>query len=87
MAPGDVLDLTRAALVLLLTLVGPLLGASLVTGVVIGLLQALTQIQEQTLTFVPKLVIMSITLIVTLPLMGAALGDFTAEIGQRIIGV
>ena len=41
MAPGDVLDLTRAALILLLTLVGPLLAASLITGVVIGLLQAL----------------------------------------------
>ncbi|WP_426265883.1 flagellar biosynthesis protein FliQ [Sphingomonas sp. LHG3443-2] len=86
MAPGDVLDLTRAALVLLLTLVGPLLAASLITGVVIGLLQALTQIQEQTLTFVPKLVIMSVTLLLTLPLMGAALSDFTAEIGHRIIG-
>ncbi len=86
MAPGDVLDLTRAALILLLTLVGPLLAASLITGVVIGLLQALTQIQEQTLTFVPKLVIMSVTLLLTLPLMGAALSDFTAEIGQRIIG-
>ena len=86
MAPGDVLDLTRSALLLLLTLAGPLLVASLVTGVVIGLLQALTQVQEMTLTFVPKLLIMSITLLLTLPVMGTALGEFTAEIGHRIAG-
>jgi flagellar biosynthetic protein FliQ len=86
MAPGEVLDITRAALILLLTLAGPLLVASLVTGVVIGLLQALTQVQEMTLTFVPKLLLMSITFLLTLPLMGAALGEFMGELGRRIAG-
>jgi len=86
MAPGEVLDLTRAALVLLLTVAGPLLVASLVTGVLIGLLQALTQVQEMTLTFVPKLLVMGIVLLLSLPFMGEALGDFTAELGQRIAG-
>lgn len=86
MAPAEVLDLTQSALLLLLTLAGPLLVASLVTGVVVGLLQALTQVQEMTLTFVPKLLIMSITFLMTLPLMGSALAAFSADISRRIIG-
>ena len=85
MAPGDVLDLTQSALLLLLTLAGPLLVASLVTGVVVGLLQALTQVQEMTLTFVPKLLIMSIPFLMPLPLMGAALAAFSADVSRRII--
>lgn len=84
MPPGDILDLVRAALVLLLAISAPLLFASLVTGVLIGLLQALTQVQETTLTFVPKLLVMGVVLLLSLPFMGAALGDFMAEIGRRI---
>ncbi len=86
MQPGDILDLTRAALILLLTISGPLLVASLVTGVVIGLVQALTQVQEMTLTFVPKLLVMGIVLLMSLPFIGAAMGDFMGMIGQRIVG-
>lgn len=86
MAPGDVLDLTRDALMLLLTVSGPLLVAALAMGVLIGLLQALTQIQEMTLTFVPKLLVMGVVLILSLPFMGAAMADFTAELGDRIAG-
>ena len=86
MAPGEVLDLTRSALLLLLLLAGPLLLASLVTGLVVGLLQALTQVQEMTLTFVPKLLLMSLTFLLTLPLMGAALAEFSADLGRRIAG-
>ena len=86
MEPGEILDLTRAALILLLTIAGPLLIASLVTGVVIGLVQALTQVQELTLTFVPKLLVMGIVLLMSLPFIGAAMNDFMTEIGQRITG-
>ena len=50
-----VLDLARDALVMALTLAGPLLGIALVVGLVVSVLQAVTSIQEQTLSFVPKL--------------------------------
>lgn len=86
MAPVDMLSLARAALILLLTIAGPMLLASLIVGVIIGLVQALTQIQEMTLTFVPKLIAIGIVLLLSLPMIGAALSAFMAELSARIIG-
>lgn len=85
MAPADVMELTRAALLLILTVAGPLLIASLITGVVIGLLQALTQVQEMTLTFVPKLLVMGLVFLMCLPMMGQALGNFMILVSERIV--
>jgi flagellar biosynthetic protein FliQ len=85
MTPEVVIDIARAALVLILTICGPLLLVSMVVGVAISLLQALTQVQEQTLTFVPKLAAMGITLLLTLPMIGHALDDFTHVIVDHII--
>lgn len=79
------IELARAALLLVLTVAGPLLFAALVTGVLIGLVQALTQIQEQTLTFVPKIIVMGLSLMLSLPMIGAALADFMALVGDRIV--
>ncbi len=78
-------DLARAALVLLLTIVGPLLITSLIIGVVIGLLQALTQIQEMTLTFVPKILAMGVVMLLCMPMIGAALSDFMARVSDLIV--
>ncbi|MDN4632187.1 flagellar biosynthetic protein FliQ [Sphingomonas sp. PsM26] len=78
------MEITRAALVLILTVAGPMLGAALVTGLAIGLLQALTQIQEQTLTFVPKLIAMGAMLLLSLPMIGAALSDFMRVIADHV---
>ncbi|RZM08113.1 MAG: flagellar biosynthetic protein FliQ [Sphingomonas sp.] len=78
------MEITRAALVLILTVAGPMLGAALVVGLAIGLLQALTQIQEQTLTFVPKLLAMGAMLLLSLPMIGAALGDFMRVIADHV---
>lgn len=85
MSPSDVMELTRAALLLLIAVAGPLLIASLITGVVIGLLQALTQVQELTLTFVPKLLVLGVVLLLTLPMMGQAMGGFTSLMRDRIV--
>lgn len=85
MAPATVIDLVAAALMLVLTVVGPLLLTSLVVGVVIGLLQALTQIQETTLTFVPKLLAMGVVLMLSLPMIGAAFAGFMARLSDLII--
>lgn len=86
MDPADMLALSHTALMLLLTIAGPMLIASLVIGVIIGLVQALTQIQEMTLTFVPKLIGIGVVLLLSLPMIGAALSAFMAELSARIIG-
>jgi flagellar biosynthetic protein FliQ len=78
------MEITRAALILILVVAWPMLGAALVTGLAIGLLQALTQIQEQTLTFVPKLLAMGAALLLCLPMIGAALSDFMRIIADHV---
>lgn len=85
MDAADAIDIARAALLLVMTVAGPMLLAALITGVVIGLLQALTQVQEQTLTFVPKMVIMGVALIASLPMIGSALGQFMQTISDHIV--
>lgn len=84
MGAGEVVELTRSALATLLLVAGPLLIASLVTGTLIGLLQALTQIQEMTLTFVPKLLVMGVVLVLGLPAMGQAMARLTGLVADRI---
>ncbi|QIG79706.1 flagellar biosynthesis protein FliQ [Stakelama tenebrarum] len=85
MTAGQVLELGQAALLLVLTIVGPLLLVSLIVGVVIGLLQALTQIQEMTLTFVPKIIALGFVMLLMLPTIGQQLGDFMDKIGDLIV--
>jgi flagellar biosynthetic protein FliQ len=55
--------------------------------VVIGLFQALTQIQEQTLIYAPKILAIFVSILLFLPLMGALLGSFMREIAARISGM
>jgi flagellar biosynthetic protein FliQ len=56
-------------------------------GVGIGLLQALTQVQEATLIYAPKIIAIFVALLVTLPLMGALMGGFMRQIAARIAGM
>ncbi|MDF0542501.1 flagellar biosynthetic protein FliQ [Sphingobium sp. H39-3-25] len=79
------IEVAKAALMLTLTIVGPMLIAALVIGVAIGLLQALTQVQEMTLTFVPKLLVLGTVLLLTLPMIGHAMSAFMAQIADAII--
>ncbi|OWK33112.1 flagellar biosynthesis protein FliQ [Sphingomonas mucosissima] len=85
MTAHDAIEITRAAMVLVLTIVGPMLITSLIVGVVIGLVQALTQIQEMTLTFVPKLLAIGMVLLLCLPMIGSAMANFTHQLSDRII--
>ena len=61
------LDLIRRAVIMALLLSAPMLLTALVVGVGVSLLQAVTQIQEQTLTFIPKLVLLAVVFVITLP--------------------
>ncbi|MEM1421993.1 MAG: flagellar biosynthetic protein FliQ [Pseudomonadota bacterium] len=76
MAPGEVLDMLRSAMMLGLMVSWPVLTVALVSGLGIGLLQALTSIQELTLTFVPKLAAMLLTLWVGMSIMGQLLVNY-----------
>lgn len=67
----------REAVWLIIKLSAPLLLIALVIGVIISLLQALTQIQEQTLTFIPKMLAVFLLLMYMIPFILASLGDFT----------
>ncbi len=77
MSSGDlVLRAVREGLLLVLLLSAPPLLASLAVGLVVGVLQAATQLQDQTLTFVPKVVAVVVVLIVLGPLLGAQVVRF-----------
>ena len=84
MTGPEVLDIARDAIVTLLKVASPMMIVGLVVGVAISLLQALTQIQEQTLAFVPKIVLMFVSLIVMLPFMSDALAGYMTRVAARI---
>jgi flagellar biosynthesis protein FliQ len=81
---AEVLDVGRDAIWLTLQLSAPILIIGLVVGVSIGLMQALTQIQEATLVFAPKILAIFLSLLIFLPLMGALLNGFMQQIAARI---
>lgn len=85
MTPFVAMEMARAAMILVLTIVGPMLLTSLVVGVVIGLFQALTQVQEMTLTFVPKLLSIGIVMLLCLPMIGHALSSFMTLVSDHIV--
>lgn len=76
MTPETVLTIVRQALEVALMVAAPMLGAALVTGLVVGILQAATQVNEMTLSFIPKLVALFATAAIAGPWMLAQLTDF-----------
>ena len=84
MSGAEVLDVGRDAIWLTIQMCAPILLVGLVVGVGIGLLQALTQIQEATLVYAPKIVAIFISLLLFLPLMGALMSNFMRQIAARI---
>ncbi len=80
-----VLDIAREGIIVLVKLAAPLMIVSLVVGLVISLFQALTQIQEMTLAFVPKILVIFLSLLIFLPFMMATLLAFTNGLAERIV--
>ncbi len=87
MSGPEVLDVGRSAIWLTLQLCAPIMLVGLAVGVVIGFLQALTQIQEATLVSAPKIIAVFVTLLVFLPVMGALMSSFMTQIASRIAGL
>ena len=84
MTPESVLTQSNEALKLALLLGAPLLLTSLVVGLVIGLFQAATQINEMTLSFIPKVIAMAAVLVLTGPWMLGMLVDYTRRLIENI---
>ena len=84
MKPADSIDFARSSILVLLEIITPAMLTALVVGLGIGLLQALTQIQEMTLVFVPKIVAIFVVLLIALPFAGAAMSGLMTDIAQRI---
>jgi flagellar biosynthetic protein FliQ len=80
----DALELIQAAIWTVIVASGPVIGSTMIVGVGIGLLQALTQVQEITLTFVPKIVVVLVVIIFSAPFIGSQMQTLTQLTYGRI---
>lgn len=85
MTGPEVLDVGREAIFVLLRVSSPLMLVGLGVGLTIALFQALTQIQEMTLVFVPKILAIFLALIILLPFMGTTLGNYMYYVADKIV--
>jgi flagellar biosynthesis protein FliQ len=85
--PEQVLDIARDAILVLLKIGAPIMLVALIVGVLIALLQALTQMQEMTLSFVPKILAIFLTVVLALPFMVQTLVGFGEELFRQIAGL
>jgi flagellar biosynthesis protein FliQ len=84
MTGPEILDVARDTIFTLIVVSSPLMLVGLVVGIVISLFQALTQIQETTLVFVPKIIAIFAALLIALPFMADALASHMTRIAARI---
>ena len=87
MNQADVLEISRLTFVVILKAGGPIMAAGLVVGLIIAVFQTLTSIQEMTLTFVPKIIIIFAAVIVFMPFMMTSVIDFTNTLYDKIVGL
>jgi flagellar biosynthetic protein FliQ len=80
----DALDIVHQAIWTIIVVSGPAVGAAMFVGIIIALLQALTQVQEMTLTFIPKIVVMLIVVAISGSFIGAHIYAFTELLYSRI---
>ena len=84
MNEAEVLGIAREAIVVMIQIGAPVMLLALVVGLVVSLVQALTQVQEMTLVFVPKIIAIFVAFLVTLPFIGATLGAFMGRVAAQI---
>ncbi|HHH13450.1 MAG TPA: flagellar biosynthesis protein FliQ [Thiolapillus brandeum] len=84
MTPESVLAIGESALTVTVLLAAPLLLSALAVGLLIGMIQAATQIQEMTLSFIPKLIILVVALMIAGPWMLRVITDFTVRLFENI---
>jgi flagellar biosynthetic protein FliQ len=81
----EVLDIARDGIWVMIIISAPMMIVGLVVGVVIALFQALTQIQEMTLVFVPKIIAIFVAMLVALPFLGATMGGYMTRVADLIV--
>jgi flagellar biosynthetic protein FliQ len=81
------MDVARDGLTTLIYIAGPIMLVALALGVIVALFQSLTQIQEMTLTFVPKILAVFVALLVLFPYMGTLVNEFMIRTVDRIISL
>ncbi|WP_057466035.1 flagellar biosynthesis protein FliQ [Pseudovibrio sp. POLY-S9] len=84
MNEADALDIVRTAIWTVIAATGPAVGGAMFVGLIIALFQALTQIQEMTLTFIPKIVVIFILIAMTGPYIGSQIFSLTEMVYGRI---
>jgi flagellar biosynthetic protein FliQ len=87
MEEGEIIDFAREAIILTMQLSAPIMLIGLAVGVVIALIQALTQIQEMTLAFVPKIMAIFLAIFMLFPMFAHTLIAFTQKIADKIVGM
>jgi len=85
MGGAEVLDLARTAIWVTIKVCAPVMLVGLLVGLIVSLFQALTQIQEQTLAFIPKILSIFVVLLLTLPFMADSLNSFMMTITEWIV--
>ncbi len=83
----ELVDMAREAIWLTVVISAPVMIVGLIIGVTIALVQALTQIQEMTLVFVPKIIAIFVTIFVLFPAFVAVMQGFMNEIADKIVGI
>lgn len=83
----EAIEIGREAIMVVLTMSVPIMAVALFVGLIIALFQALTQLQEMTLVFVPKIVVVFGALIFFLPFMLSTLSNYMNNLADRIIGL
>lgn len=84
MNEADALDIAQAAIWTVVVASGPAVLSAMIVGVAIAFVQALTQVQEMTLTFVPKILVIFVTIAISAPFIGAQISIFTDLVFSRI---
>ncbi len=87
MEANSAIDISREALILAMKISLPILLSALAVGLIISLIQALTQIQDQTITFVPKLITIFVVLFLLMPYIGSLMLGFNETISNQIVNV
>ena len=87
MSHALVTDLARNAMMVALLVSAPMLAVALIVGLIVSILQTVTQIQEQTLSFVPKLLAVAVTFLVAMPWILQLLVRYTTELFRSLPGM
>ena len=84
MSIGEVISLMRGAVTQIISIIAPVLGLALIVGLIVAILQAVTSIQEQTLTFLPKLLVILLVIALLGGFMFSSLSEYTVALFNRI---